>query len=215
MLKNQNLLFVVFIILTPFLFSCEDLLEEPIEYGWECVGGDCVYIEGGIWDDRSECQRYSSCSNNNNSGGNNSGGNSGSGNNGSGGNGSGGSGSNGSGSGGNGSGNQQYGDLTFWSSVDLGCGPISIEIQGLGYGNLTHYYPTGNPGCGASDCANFYNLPLGTYYYTVHSSYCSKDYGSVTISALCTTIQFTSDGLIVNDPSENSSRSSGNSLPLN
>ncbi|MDR6969472.1 hypothetical protein J2X31_003503 [Flavobacterium arsenatis] len=65
------------------------------------------------------------------------------------------------GSGGGGSGE---GNIMFWIGSDLGCGNISVTLQGQGSGSITSYYGS-SPNCGASGCANFTVAP-GTYSYT-------------------------------------------------
>ncbi|MDR9373866.1 MAG: hypothetical protein RI565_03280, partial [Schleiferiaceae bacterium] len=103
--------------------------------------------------------------------------------------GSGGGGSGGGGSGGGGSGSSE-GDLTIWTESDLGCGFIDVTLNG-DTEQMTHYYSGGNPGCGATGCANYYDLPYGTYSYSATSSDGCTWSGSVSIDEDCTTIEFT------------------------
>lgn len=67
------------------------------------------------------------------------------------------------GSGGGGTGDEN-GNIVFWIQSDLGCGNISVTLQGQGSGMITSYYNS-SPSCGASGCANFTVAP-GTYSFT-------------------------------------------------
>lgn len=99
---------------------------------------------------------------------------------------SGGSGTGGSGTGG--SGTSSYGEVTFWTSVDHGCGQITVTMNGATR-SINNYYYNGTPNCGATGCANFSGISPGTYSY---SAECSSYYwnGTVTITAdNCTLMQ--------------------------
>lgn len=87
-------------------------------------------------------------------------------------------------------GGNETGDITFWLIQDLGCGSsISVTISSYGTRSITSYYG-GNPGCGASGCANFTNMPYGAYYYTATSGSCSWS-GTIYLSDDCYTLQLT------------------------
>jgi hypothetical protein len=68
----------------------------------------------------------------------------------------------GGGSGGGGSSNT--GNAMFWTSSDLGCGNITVNLSGSS-GAISQYYSSGAPSCGSGGCANF-TLPPGTYSFT-------------------------------------------------
>ncbi|MCE1166886.1 MAG: hypothetical protein LWX70_02195 [Sphingobacteriia bacterium] len=56
-----------------------------------------------------------------------------------------------------------YGNATFWTQTDLGCGGIIVYINGTN-GTISSYYSS-KPSCGSYGCANF-SLPVGTYPFT-------------------------------------------------
>lgn len=56
-----------------------------------------------------------------------------------------------------------YGDGTFWTQTDLGCGNITVIINGVS--RIISSYYASRPSCGSYGCANF-NLPVGTYPFT-------------------------------------------------
>lgn len=60
------------------------------------------------------------------------------------------------------------GNVLFWVSSDLGCGKITVSINGKS-GTISQYYSSGNPNCGDSGNANF-TLPVGTYEFTASCS---------------------------------------------
>jgi len=71
------------------------------------------------------------------------------------------------------SGPKQYltaptGKVIFWTSSDLGCGNISVNVNGQIL-TITSYYYQGSPSCGAAGCATF-QLPVGTYSFTASCS---------------------------------------------
>lgn len=55
--------------------------------------------------------------------------------------------------------------LTFYVVDDFGCGPINVTLDGYGTQTINNYYSSGISGCDVSGCANFNNLPEGTYSY--------------------------------------------------
>lgn len=67
------------------------------------------------------------------------------------------------------SGGQSTGQVTFYTSSDLGCGSIYVTVSGYTTKSISNYYSGGITSCGASGCAT-YTLYPGTYYY---SAYCS------------------------------------------
>ncbi len=72
----------------------------------------------------------------------------------------------GNGNGGGGGTGSGTGDVKFWTNQDYGCGPISVNLSGVGSTTITGYYgssPTCNPD---SYGGNFNDLPVGTYNYT-------------------------------------------------
>lgn len=83
----------------------------------------------------------------------------------------------GSGGGGGGTGE---GNIIFWTNSDLGCGIVSVTLQGQGSGSISSYYGS-SPNCGASGCANFTVAP-GTYSYTASCGNYTWN-GSITVPA--------------------------------
>src|SRR5205809_189486 len=53
---------------------------------------------------------------------------------------------------GGGSGNN--GQAMFWANQDLGCGNISVSVNGQS-GAISSYFASGPPSCGTSGCATF------------------------------------------------------------
>lgn len=83
------------------------------------------------------------------------------------------------GSGGSGGGSST-GNAMFWTSSDLGCGSISVNLS-TSSATISQFYSSGTPECGASGCANF-TLEPGTYNFTASCS--SKNWsGSINITA--------------------------------
>lgn len=82
--------------------------------------------------------------------------------------------------GGNGGGSSTTGNVMFWKSSDLGCGAITVTLNGQS-SSMSGYYPSGTPNCGASYSANF-TLPVGTYNFTASCTSYNWS-GSVTVSA--------------------------------
>jgi len=92
-----------------------------------------------------------------------------------------------------GGGGSDKGNITFWVNQDLGCGNIYVTINSYGSGTIGAYY-SGNPGCGASDCANFSNLEYGSYSYTATSDGGCSWSGNIVVDASCETMQLSIDG---------------------
>lgn len=59
------------------------------------------------------------------------------------------------------------GDVTFWYNSN---GTNATVTIGSRVGYITQYYPSYNPTCGSSGCANF-TLDVGSYYYYAESSF--------------------------------------------
>ncbi|MDN3724646.1 hypothetical protein QRD02_09640 [Aequorivita sp. SDUM287046] len=71
-------------------------------------------------------------------------------------------------SGGNGGGNggSGKGDVKFWTNQDYGCGPITVNLTGVGSSTITGYYGV-SPNCDQDGFGgNFNYLTVGTYNYT-------------------------------------------------
>ena len=100
--------------------------------------------------------------------------------------------SGGSGGGSGGGSSTSNGDAIFYTLSDLGCGTITVQLNG-GSKSFNQYYNS-TPNCGASGCANFSNLPAGTYSYSASSSNgCTWPTSSITItSGGCSKVQLTS-----------------------
>jgi hypothetical protein len=92
-----------------------------------------------------------------------------------------------------GGGGSDKGNITFWVNQDLGCGNIYVTINSYGSGTISAYY-SGNPGCGASDCAIFSNLEYGSYSYTATSDGGCTWSGNIIVDASCETMQLSIDG---------------------
>ncbi|MFN4884686.1 MAG: hypothetical protein ACK5HD_00575 [Bacteroidota bacterium] len=58
----------------------------------------------------------------------------------------------------------KYGNVVFWQQTGSGFDLTVVEVNGV-TSNITSEYPT-DPDCGASGCAVFNNLEVGTYTYT-------------------------------------------------
>ena len=61
------------------------------------------------------------------------------------------------------------GNITFWYNSN---GTKATVLVGGQTGYITQYYPTYNPSCGSSGCANF-TLPTGSYSYSASSTFSS------------------------------------------
>lgn len=69
------------------------------------------------------------------------------------------------GTGGN-TGGSGKGDVKFWVNRDFGCGPITVNVEGVGSSTITAYHTT-TPDCSETGSGgNFDDLPVGTYNYT-------------------------------------------------
>ena len=97
----------------------------------------------------------------------------------------------GGGGGGTGGGNGK-GDVKFWTDQDYGCGPITVNLNGVGSTTITGYYFAGNPNCTIDGVGgNFNDLTPGAYNYTASCQGYNWS-GSVTISEdTCSRLQLT------------------------
>lgn len=77
----------------------------------------------------------------------------------------------GSGGGGGGGGGSTDGQIMVWTSQDWQCGSIDVSIDGSYYGQITSYYYTGQPDCGASGCVTKTVSPGYHSIYAECSSY--------------------------------------------
>ncbi|PKA82197.1 hypothetical protein ATE92_0323 [Ulvibacter sp. MAR_2010_11] len=69
---------------------------------------------------------------------------------------------------GGGGGGSNTGDVIFWTNTDLGCGPISVTVSGVGGSTITGYYGS-TPNCSNSSAGgNFNNLAVGNYSFTAN-----------------------------------------------
>lgn len=80
-----------------------------------------------------------------------------------------------------------YGDATFWTQTDLGCGTITVTINGISR-YISSYYAS-KPSCGSYGCANF-NLPVGTYTFTVSCNTYNGDGEIEVTDGGCSTMRF-------------------------
>lgn len=90
-----------------------------------------------------------------------------------------------------GGGGSGTGDLIFWTNQDLGCGNISVTLEGIGGTTISGYYGSA-PDCSSTNAGgNFNDIAPGTYNY---SASCT-DYtwnGTVTVPEDgCMTFQLT------------------------
>jgi hypothetical protein len=86
-------------------------------------------------------------------------------------------------------GGSSTGQAMFWTAFDRGCGNINVVINGVTK-QISSYYTSSIPACGASGCATF-DLPPGTYSYSASCSGWSTT-GTVTVTAGgCMRVQFT------------------------
>jgi len=72
---------------------------------------------------------------------------------------------------------KENGNVTFWYNSYGSDATVTIEGK-TGY--VTSYYPTYNPSCGSSGCANF-TLEVGTHTYHASSTWSSWN-GNVTVT---------------------------------
>lgn len=72
---------------------------------------------------------------------------------------------------------QYEGNVTFWYDTN---GTTATVNVGGETGYITQYYPTNDPSCGSSGCANF-TLPVGSYSFTASSTF-SNWSGTVTVT---------------------------------
>ncbi|MEL6809830.1 MAG: hypothetical protein AAFP76_00655 [Bacteroidota bacterium] len=76
-----------------------------------------------------------------------------------------GGGTGGGGTGGGGTGSTT-GDVIFWTNQDFGCGPITVNVNGIGSTSITGFYPGGAPNCSQTGAGgNFNSLDAGTYSF--------------------------------------------------
>ncbi len=79
-----------------------------------------------------------------------------------------------------GGGGSTTGNAMFWTSSDLGCGNITVNISNSS-GVISQYYSGGTPNCGAGGCANF-TLPPGNYSFSASCSSGNWN-GTITVTA--------------------------------
>lgn len=86
------------------------------------------------------------------------------------------------GTGGGGTNGSNKGDVKFWVDRNFGCGPITVNVSGVGTSTISGYYYSGTPDCALDGIGgNFSDITAGTYNYTASC----QDYnwsGSVTIT---------------------------------
>jgi hypothetical protein len=74
------------------------------------------------------------------------------------------------------------GQVTFYTTSDLGCGTITVTVSGHGTAVITQYYTSGISDCGANGCATF-TLPAGQYYFSASCSSYSWPSTSFSVSS--------------------------------
>lgn len=78
----------------------------------------------------------------------------------------------------------QYGNVTFW--INESASTITVTFYG-GDKTITKYYPNYNPSCGSSGCANYTDIPVGSYYYSARNYYGTYTWsGYVNVQTGCT-----------------------------
>ena len=78
------------------------------------------------------------------------------------------------------------GDVTFWINQDFGCGNLYVEFSSYGTNSITQYYFSTPSSCNLSGCANFYNIPYGSYSYNVTSDASCTWSGFIYVGSDCT-----------------------------
>lgn len=72
------------------------------------------------------------------------------------------------------------GSVTFWTRESSST--VTVTLRGVDK-KITKYYPNYDPDCGASGCANYTDIPAGTYSY-----YAENYYGTYTWSGTVTVV---------------------------
>ncbi|MBX2828397.1 MAG: hypothetical protein KTR22_09545 [Flavobacteriaceae bacterium] len=67
---------------------------------------------------------------------------------------------------GGGDGGNGLGDIKFWINQDFGCGPISVEVTGVGGSSITGFFGSAPTCDNTNGGGNFSNLPIGNYTFT-------------------------------------------------
>lgn len=76
----------------------------------------------------------------------------------------------------------QKGNIKFWVNQDYGCGPITVNMNGVGSSTISGYYFSGNPDCIIDGVGgNFNDLTPGNYNYSASCQGYNWN-GSVTIT---------------------------------
>lgn len=79
--------------------------------------------------------------------------------------------------------NPQYGNVTFWSNENSST--ITVTFRGTDK-KITSYYSGYDPDCGANGCANYYDVPNGTYSFSARNYYGTYTWnGTVTVNGGC------------------------------
>ena len=74
----------------------------------------------------------------------------------------------------------KYGNVTFWTSEKSS--QITVSFKGVDK-TITKYYPNYDPNCGDSGCANYTNIPTGTYSYSAENYWGTYSWnGTVTVT---------------------------------
>ncbi len=85
--------------------------------------------------------------------------------------------------------NNTLGKVSFYTQSDLGCGNITVFLQGVGSDVITGFYPNGFSGCDQNANANF-NVPKGSYTYTAECDGYTWPERTITVGN-CTGVQLT------------------------
>lgn len=84
---------------------------------------------------------------------------------------------------GSGSSTPQYGNVTFWSNENSST--ITVTFRGTDK-KITSYYSGYDPDCGANGCANYYDVPNGTYSFSARNYYGTYTWnGTVAVNEGC------------------------------
>ena len=80
------------------------------------------------------------------------------------------------------------GEAIFWTDWDYGVGNISVYVEGTYVGQITSYYSSSTPDCGASGCVTITREP-GYYSFTASATGASWDWGVTIYANDCSTMR--------------------------
>ena len=81
----------------------------------------------------------------------------------------------------------KYSNVTFW--INENASTITVTFYG-DEKKITKYYPGYDPSCGSSGCANFKDIPYGSYYYTASNYWGTYTWsGYIDVKVECTLVR--------------------------